>query len=115
MYAKIYSQGFYRNLFHIFLSFISFSMHFQNLYIFLKFFNPKRNLKKVGTMLGRVSSHGYEGAARPSGPISLRGPHRPTRQSTRGPRRRAARDGGTMVDVDSGEEVLQLRQHENER
>jgi hypothetical protein len=82
---------------------------------FLKFFNPKRNLKKVGTMLGRVSSHGYEGAARPSGPIGLRDPHRPTRQSTRGPRRRAARDDGAVVDVDSGKEVLQLRRHENER
>jgi hypothetical protein len=37
--GKIYSQGLYRNLFQNFLSFISFSMHFRSLYIFLKFLN----------------------------------------------------------------------------
>jgi hypothetical protein len=46
MYAKIYSQGFYRNLFHIFLSFISFSMHFQNLYIFSEILQPEKKFEK---------------------------------------------------------------------
>jgi hypothetical protein len=30
--AKIYSQGFQENAFHIFLNFIPFSMHFRNLH-----------------------------------------------------------------------------------
>jgi hypothetical protein len=34
--TKIYSEGFYRNLFYIFLSFIVFSTQFRSLYEFLK-------------------------------------------------------------------------------
>jgi hypothetical protein len=33
---KIYSQGFYRNLFLSFMSFIAFSMYFRSLYEFLQ-------------------------------------------------------------------------------
>jgi hypothetical protein len=54
--GKIYSQGLYRNLFQNFLSFISFSMHFRSLYIFLKFLNLVFLNKKIGTVLGRVSA-----------------------------------------------------------
>jgi hypothetical protein len=41
--VNIYSQGFYRNLFHIFMSFISFSMHFRILNEFLEFLTQKKN------------------------------------------------------------------------
>jgi hypothetical protein len=50
--AKICSQGFYRNLFGIFLSVIKFSMHFGRLYQFMQFLNREINIKKWGTMLG---------------------------------------------------------------
>jgi hypothetical protein len=50
--VKIYPQGFYRNLFHIFLSFISSCMDFRILNEFLEFLTQKR-IKNEGTVLGR--------------------------------------------------------------
>jgi hypothetical protein len=44
--AKIYSQGFYRNLFHIFPNFILFPMHFRVLNEFLEFIIENWNLGK---------------------------------------------------------------------
>jgi hypothetical protein len=43
--VKIYSQGFYRNLFHIFLSLIVFSMYFRSSYEFLEFLKKWENGK----------------------------------------------------------------------
>jgi hypothetical protein len=44
--AIIYSQGLYRNLFYIFLSFISFSMHFRILNEFIEFIIENQNPRK---------------------------------------------------------------------
>jgi hypothetical protein len=59
--AKIYSQGLYINLFHIFLNFIPFSMYFRSLHHFLKIFKRKTKSKMEWTALG------WEFASRPSG------------------------------------------------
>jgi hypothetical protein len=51
--VKIYSQGFYRNLFCIFMSFISFSMHFRISKKILDFLTQKKRIENEGTVLGR--------------------------------------------------------------
>jgi hypothetical protein len=71
--GNIYSQGFYRNLFHIFLSFNLFSMNSRRLYEFLELFNLEKKFKKGETGMGRKSSQGCEGAAWPSGQGGLTG------------------------------------------
>jgi hypothetical protein len=45
--ANIYSQGFQGNLFHIFLSFILFSMHFLALNEFPEILNQKKGFLKI--------------------------------------------------------------------
>jgi hypothetical protein len=65
---KIYSQGFYRNLFHIFQSLIAFSTYFRILYKFLK--SLKENEKphhSGGSAFGRQPSH-TSSAQRPNRP-----------------------------------------------
>jgi hypothetical protein len=60
--AKIYSQGFQEILFHIFMSFISFSMHFRILNEFLEKKLIKKEFKKWETtraVLAQVSTQGH--------------------------------------------------------
>jgi hypothetical protein len=74
--GKIYSQGFYRNLFHIFLSFNLFSMNSRRLYKFLELFNLEKKFKNGETGTGRKSAQGCEGTVWPSGQGGLTGPCR---------------------------------------
>jgi hypothetical protein len=56
--TKIYSYGFYRNLFHIFLSLIIFYMHLE---VYTDFWNLKENenrIKNHRTVLGFNSARG---------------------------------------------------------
>jgi hypothetical protein len=46
-----YSQGFCRNLFHIFLSLIIFSTYFRSSYEFMEFLKENGKRKNPGTML----------------------------------------------------------------
>jgi hypothetical protein len=63
--VNIYSPGFYRNLFRIFLSFISFSMHFRILNEFLEFLTQKKNWKRRNST-GPVLAIGHGPLAWPS-------------------------------------------------
>jgi hypothetical protein len=67
--AKIYSQGFHRNLLPNFLSFRLFSMQYRSLPNFLLFLNQKeirKEKKKVEIVCGPDSVHGLARMARPN-------------------------------------------------
>jgi hypothetical protein len=57
--TKIDSKGFYRNLFHIFLSLIVFSTYFRSSYEFLEFLNQMKNWKSWCTELGRLQPEAW--------------------------------------------------------
>jgi hypothetical protein len=64
--AKIYPQGFYRNLFHIFYLYFIFYAFLKLIHI-SKILKPEKEFeKKMGTVLGWVSAQGF-GSARKVG------------------------------------------------
>jgi hypothetical protein len=52
--TTIYSQGFYRYLFCIFLSLIVFSMYFRSSYEFLEYLKENGKMENSSTVLGRL-------------------------------------------------------------
>jgi hypothetical protein len=103
--AKIYSKGFYKNLFHIFLRFIQFIIIFQTSNEFLEFKFGKMSVEKEKLMnsFGPHSAQGLTTVAQPmadSGPGSpclRRAPARPNRgDHARGAGRGAVADGGPL-------------------
>jgi hypothetical protein len=72
--TKIYSYGFYRNLFHIFPSSIVFSTYFRTLYDFSRIITKMKKTEIHHTVMVRNSARGHPVLARPAGQNGMAGP-----------------------------------------
>jgi hypothetical protein len=97
--TTIYSQGFYRYLFCIFLSLIVFSMYFRSSYEFLEYLKENGKMENSSTVLDRLLGP-RPGAVRPT--------QRPRRPTIPSPRRAGARRARSPRDSRVGNDTVAL-------